>query len=248
MGGRRQPLTVALIGPDGSGKTTIAKRLLESFPLPITYLYMGVSVESSNVALPTSRLVHWWKVHKHKQSLRASGADVPAVVSLHSLEHRNVQRGMLGATARLVNRVAEESYRQVISWVYQRRGYVVLYDRHFLFDCCPTPSDAPPQRWTDRLHRWFLQRVYPKPRLVILLDAPPEVLYARKQEVPTDYLQANRDSLWAKKSFVADFVRVDSTQPVDQVVARVSELILKRCTQSVTRPVSDRQQQIDLSP
>ena len=54
----RRGFTLALIGPDGAGKTTVARRLAEVLPLPVTYLYMGVSPESSNLLLPTTRLVH----------------------------------------------------------------------------------------------------------------------------------------------------------------------------------------------
>ena len=50
--------TVALIGPDGAGKTTVARRLGDVLLLPVTYLYMGVNPDSSNVLLPTTRLVH----------------------------------------------------------------------------------------------------------------------------------------------------------------------------------------------
>ncbi len=222
-------LTVALIGADGSGKTTIAKRLLESFPLPIKYLYMGVSVESSNVALPTSRLVHAWKVHRHKRSLKATGAAIPEKISLHSLEHRIDRRGKLGAVVRLLNRVSEESYRQLISWIYQLRGYIVLYDRHFFFDVGSAPSKKQHQRLTERIHNWFLWRVYPRPELVIFLDAPPEVLYQRKREVPTEYLQGVRERLLEKGAQAANFVRIDTTQPVDLVLASVSETIMQHC-------------------
>ncbi len=48
--------TVALIGPDGAGKTSVAGRLSTLLPVPVRYLYMGVSADSSNVMLPTSRL------------------------------------------------------------------------------------------------------------------------------------------------------------------------------------------------
>ena len=54
---KRRGFTIALIGPDGAGKTTLAERLQQKLPFPIRYLYMGVSIESSNVTLPTSRLI-----------------------------------------------------------------------------------------------------------------------------------------------------------------------------------------------
>ena len=54
---KRRGFTIALIGPDGAGKTTLAEKLQRNLPFPIRYLYMGVSLESSNVTLPTSRLI-----------------------------------------------------------------------------------------------------------------------------------------------------------------------------------------------
>jgi hypothetical protein len=60
--------TVALIGPDGAGKTTVGRKLIESFPLPITYLYMGVNDASSNRMLPTTRLARRIKKALRKPS------------------------------------------------------------------------------------------------------------------------------------------------------------------------------------
>ncbi len=234
-------LTVALIGPDGSGKTSIAKQLVESLPVPIKYLYMGVSIESSNIALPTSRLAHHLKVRRYKRSLKREGQVVPENVTLHDVKHRVDRRGKLGATARLLSRIAEESFRQLVSWTYSIRGYVVLYDRHFLFDICAPPSSAADRRLTDRIHQWFLRRVYPKPSLVIFLDAPPEVLYARKQEVPEDYLQRDREALLANRQYAKHFIRVDATQPLDQVVAVVTDIIMQhhREARGLTPPAAN---------
>lgn len=221
--------TVALIGPDGSGKTAVATALLESSPVSLKYLYMGTSIESSNVALPTSRLIHKWKVYHHKKSLERSGQAVPEKITLHGLEHRRERRGRIGALVRLFRRVSEESYRQLYSWVYQLRGNVVLYDRHFLFDACPVPTDTSKHRFTDRIHQWFLKTLYPRPGLAIFLDAPAEVLYSRKQEVPVEYLERERMLLSQKGCYAKEFVRVDTTQSFEEVVNIVNELIVEYC-------------------
>jgi thymidylate kinase len=229
---RRRFSTVALIGSDGAGKTAVAKALLESCPLPLKYLYMGRSTESSNVALPTSRLVHKWKIYRHRRSLAASGNSVPKDITFHGVEHRGDKRGKLGACVRLLHFISEESYRQLVSWIYQLRGNVVLYDRHFLFDSCPPPSRTKTRRLTDQIHNWFLRRLYPRPGLVIFLDAPPEVLFARKQEVPIEHLQKEREALAKKQSYAKRFVTVDATEPFDQVISVVNQLVMNYCDKS----------------
>jgi thymidylate kinase len=221
--------TVALIGADGSGKTAVATALLESSPLPIKYLYMGTSIESSNVALPTSRLIHQWKVYRHRKSLERRGDAIPESITLHGLEHRVETRGKIGAFIRLLRRVSEESYRQLYSWAYQLRGNVVLYDRHFLFDACPVPTDPGKHRLTDRINHWFLKKLYPRPDLAIFLDAPVDVLYARKQEVPREYLDRERKCLLQKRCYARKFVSVDTTRPLDEVIDLVHNLILEHC-------------------
>jgi thymidylate kinase len=224
--------TVALIGVDGSGKSSIAKALLESGLVPMKYIYMGANIDSSNIALPTSRLAHKWKVYRHKKSLMHLGKNVPSKVTLHGLEHRIDRRGMLGGFLRLLRRVSEEMYRQLVSWLYQIRGDVVLYDRHFLFDACPSPTDGVKYRFTEQVHHWFLRNLYPRPGLAILLDAPAEVLYARKKEVPVEYLERARLDLTQKSCYARKFVIVDTTKPFDEVVEVVNKLIVDYCTNS----------------
>ena len=228
-------LTVALIGADGAGKTTISHQLLESFPLPIKYLYMGMNVQSSNVALPTSRLIFYLKVRKHMKAQKKAGKPQTEVVSLHSIEHRRDTRGRLGAILRLVNRIAEESYRHLVAWTYQLRKNIVLYDRHFLFDFAKTSTKE--KRTTDRIHNWFLNHVYPQPDLVIFLDAPPEVLYARKPEVPVDYLRKRREAFLAKGAAMPNFIQVDASQPLEAVYEEVAHHIMQAATIRGERPL-----------
>ncbi|MDA7924785.1 hypothetical protein N9B60_05235 [Mariniblastus sp.] len=129
----------------------------------------------------------------------------------------------------MFRRVSEEIYRQIVSWMFQLRGYVVLYDRHFLFDACPEPTDVIKHRLTDAVHNWFLRRLYPRPGLAIFLDAPAEVLYERKQEVPVAFLEEERRVLLLKRSYAKTFVIVDTTKPLEQVATTINDLIYDHC-------------------
>ncbi len=206
--------TVALIGGDGAGKTTIANELIRSSGLPMKYLYMGLSTRSSNHALPTSRLVLWLKrqMHRRRTNLRT---DMPA----SELEYGEEMHGWLWNTARFLNRLAEAWYRQGIAWSYQLRGWIVIYDRHFFFDSAPGVINAQNQSLIvlDRLFFWLISHVYPRPSLAIFLDAPPDLLYQRKGEATSEYLQQQRETFLMQGAKLAHFVRVDASQPLAQV-------------------------------
>lgn len=220
--------SVALIGPDGSGKTTVCQRLVADFPLPITYLYMGVSSDSSNRMLPTTRLVRTIKRAFGGQPDNRGPRD-PKSVSNKS--GNPIKRALKSAKSLvgLTNKLAEESYRQVLAWHHSRRGRIVLFDRHYFsdyyaYDVAPTDEKRPLAR---RIHGYFLNSVYPKPDLVIFLDAPAEVLFARKGEGTVELLEKRRQDYLQIRGLVPRFAVVDAAQPADAVVRDVQERMLE---------------------
>lgn len=217
--------SVALIGPDGSGKTTLTRMLLQSRMLPFKYLYMGVAASSSNVVLPTTTLAERIKRRAERQARHAAvrGRHVPR-------PRRRPIVQLLWATARFVNRVAEEWFRQLLSWHYQRRGWVMLFDRHFVFDFAPELMAGTRQPFDSRLHGWLLAKTYPRPDLVIFLDAPGELLFARKGELTAAELERRRRAFLDAGRRHDHFVRVDATRPLPEVYADVADHIRRFCT------------------
>jgi len=67
----------------------------------------------------------------------------------------------------------------------------------------------------------MLERLYPRPDLVILLDAPAEVLHARKGEGTPESLERKRQEYMALSGVVERFQVVDATRDIDTVVADV---------------------------
>ena len=222
----KRGFTVALLGVDGAGKTTVARRLEDELGLPVSYLYMGVNPDSSNRMLPTTRLVHEVKRRRgappdtrgprEHAELRAPRARSPLQRAVRSTR----------SAARLANRIAEECYREAISWREIRRGHVVLYDRHFRADYhaydVAGGAELPLSR---RVHGFFLSRVYPEPDLVVVLDAPPEVLLARKGEGTLSSLARRRQEYLDLRALTKHYAVVDASRSLDDVVAEVKALV-----------------------
>lgn len=223
--------TVALIGGDGAGKTTIANSVIRSSGLPMKYLYMGLSTRSSNHALPTSRMVLFLKQHLYKKRAKKSAEQLPDEMPASQLEYSEETHGWVWNTARFLNRLAEAWYRQFISIGYQMRGFIVIYDRHFFFDTAPGVINSQNQSLLllDRLFFWFMSHWYPRPDLTIFLDAPPDLLFRRKGEATLEYLERQREVFLNQGEKLANFVKIDASQPLDAVCSEVIQHIQYFC-------------------
>jgi thymidylate kinase len=105
-------------------------------------------------------------------------------------------------------------------------GYLVIADRHSLFDLI-----ADPLRYRYGGPKWLVRlalRIAPKPDLVLLLDAPLEVLLARKSELPVEKLAELRHNYLQLCSQIPNCYLIDASQPLADVVASVKEKLRGR--------------------
>ena len=218
-------VTVALIGPDGSGKTTVSDRLQTELGLPVRSIYMGVNMHASDVLLPHTRLLVALR-------RRGRGDDPEATSDIETVRPRPTtvsRRGLASvrSSLRLANWLAEESYRLWVARRHTRRGQVVIFDRHFFADffSADISADAASRPLGRRVHGFMLQHVFPKPDLVVCLDAPAEVLYARKPEGTLERVRRKREDSLAALSALPQSVVVDATRPPDEVVSEVATVV-----------------------
>jgi thymidylate kinase len=216
-----RPPTIALIGPDGSGKSTIARQVVAALPVPARYLYMGVNLESSTEMLPTTRLV---------LSAKRRAGRRPDMTGRTA-----TRTGPLGAVRSVVRTLAwmaEEWYRAALAARARGRGEVVIFDRHFFCDYYATdvrPVDAaagePPRPVASRLHGAVLGRWYPRPDATFLLDAPAAVLFARKGEGTIESIEERRADYRSLADVLPQFATIDVDRPIDAVVADLTDRI-----------------------
>jgi thymidylate kinase len=231
---RRRSMTVALVGADGAGKSSISREVeAADLPAPVKIIYMGVNLEASSLMLPTTRLlVAVKRRHGGRPDMVATSLQSDSEGSARPLARA---RRAVRNTARLAAWTTEEWLRLLVAAAYKYQGNIVVFDRHFLADYAFVGTDGAEQTtWGAKAHVWMLRHAYPKPDLVICLDAPADVLYARKPEASVVWLEQRRQQYLRLGSIVPDFVVVDVDRPFAEVKAEVVHLITTRWRETST--------------
>ena len=125
---------------------------------------------------------------------------------------------------------------QAVIWSEEARGRIVIVDRHYLSDFYGTDVLGSRRTLGQRLHAFNLTRLYPKPDLMVFLDAPPEVVFARKGEGTIDSLARRREEYLGLRGVVPRFVVVDADRPINDVQREVTDLVLTLTTHRPAEP------------
>jgi thymidylate kinase len=70
--------------------------------------------------------------------------------------------------------------------------------------------------------------IFPDPDLLVILDAPSELLYARKHEHSIEWLDQLRAAYGKLANEVPNSVLIDAAQPADQVLHSTAAMIRTR--------------------
>jgi thymidylate kinase len=164
-----------VLGPDGAGKTTLVGALPGALGDDPLVVYMGVNQDSRTHALPTMR----WA--QRRVAPVAPAASAPGAARPLTRLRRIVAR---------VHLLLDQAYRVGVGMRARRRGRTVIFDR-YLYDAEVDAAVEGRGRREQLLLRWIRRR-FPAPDLVLVLDAPGAVLFARKGEHDVERLERTR--------------------------------------------------------
>ena len=185
---------------------------------------MGISLRSAGNKLPVSRVVDALRRRAERRSddVAAAASSAPP---RGDYEYSTRDRSTLWVAARLLNRFAEAWYRQGLATYHVLRGRVVVFDRHLLFDTGLLAT----KRGGSLVERGYraAMRLLPKPSLVVFIDAPGDVLYARKGDASPERLDEEARLYASQAGSVRRFERVDGTQSLEAVQREVLAIVTR---------------------
>lgn len=203
--------SVAVIGPDGVGKSTVAHHVVGELP-SAAYAYLGTNPAVRPLLLPTTRFAARWR----------GGVTTTAVERDERVRRRGPSSAIL-RWIRMVVWLSEELARGAEARLLERRIGIVIRDRDFLLDRVAVAGRPTVE---ERVHRWVLRHLYPRPDLAVVLDAPAEVAIARKADLGPAEAEVRRQGYLALDD--VPVVVVDATLPPHEIAAMVVSAIEHR--------------------
>jgi thymidylate kinase len=214
-------LMIALLGVDGAGKSTVMAQIGQD----LSPAFRGTKLYHRR---PLVSARGW------RERLRPGKKDEDKhIVDAHAQPYRD-----------LATSLAKLGFW----WVdYVLLGYMVdifprlVHSSLVLFDRYYDDLLVYPKRYRYGGPLWlarFVGRLIPRPHLVFLLDAPPEVIQVRKQEVPFEETARQREAyLEVVKSLPNGHV-VDASKPLSDVVTEVEDIILDYMAKRTARKLN----------
>ena len=204
---RPSGLDVALLGPDGAGKTTLCTMISELPSRKVPFGNAHYRKLYHRVLPPLGAI--------ESALLRRPRRPQPDPMNPHGMSPRHPLVWLFSYGYYTVDHWLSE-----IIWNRQKLAHInlMLHDRHPL----EVVIDPRRYRYTGPLFlaRW-IGRLAPKPDLVVVLDAPPEVIQARKQDVTFEETVRQRAAYRALAESLPNGRIVDATQPLDKVISDV---------------------------
>lgn len=212
----RGGLFLVLLGPDGSGKTTLAKEMDKRLsPLfSSSEYYHGRFHLFPQLGGIKRLLVPSSKKKIQKELVQSSETDM-------------IQRETLSVTRACINIIyygTEYMVSRIPVWFKLRKNKLIVCDRYF-YDYLLHPEYIQAPKWLIML----FTKLVPQPDLVLLIKCDAEVIFTRKKELPLEEIERQQQLLDTFKNVIDNTTTIDTNKPLvesvdDAVVAALNSL------------------------
>ena len=210
------------MAPDGTGKTTFLEALLKE----LNFYY--VNDENDN---------RFHVYHFRPSILPNLGAvGEKAGVMKQDTDFTNPHRSKPANPLSSLIRISYYTLDYIIGWQKCVRNDV-HYDRYSVFDRYSYDFIVDPRRTKLNLPesiRTFFVKLTPQPGIVFVLNAKPETVYVRKQELPLEEIE--RQAKMYKKVAESNkkrFVMIDAEQKPEEMAEQAIHYIMNKYTEKI---------------
>jgi|GEM_PF-2584040 len=214
----RKGLRVALLGPDGSGKTTLANEIAKKKAFNSKYVYMG----NNNHILPTRRVLKLIfgnrnsKNNKPKSGMRNSNQDATIPVKGKGRE--------VIAVLRFVHDLIDYYLRYYIyNYLNSKKGWLVINDR-YIYDMLLSRDIV----YNLPIVKKIILRFYPAPDFAFILKAPAEIMLIRKGEHTINILNAMEEKYRTFSEYLQNCFYIPTNNSIDESVNQISLIIFEK--------------------
>ncbi len=199
---------LVLLGPDGSGKSTIAESIIKSEVIKKLFLNKRYFHSRFDFLPPLRKYFSFFTKTKTGHAPRAQQIKT---------------YGMLRAMVYPIYYGMSYFLGHPLLWKEKACAGLVIFDRYFY--------DFLIQRELMKCPKWFIRwigKLIPRPNIVVSLQTKPEIVYKRKQELTMDEIK-RQNEICGK--FIAGFpggFSVDASSSVEKIVNQVKWIIVEK--------------------
>lgn len=211
-------LSVVFLAPDGGGKSTIIRGITKSCAdhfKEVSYFHFRPewlkNLGQIHIANPT----------QERCENREPGTEPPPNAMPHDVKLQSKLKSFIRFMYYNLDFIFGTFFK--INPL-KRKDHLIVYDRYYYDYFADTV------RYKYNLSQNVIQsfsKWIPKPDIVFILDADTEVIWNRKREVSMEEVARQRRAYASILDMNLNAVRINVDRPVDEIVAEVTDIILK---------------------
>lgn len=214
---KRRGLSVAFLAPDGGGKSTIIKGIIES----CASSYEAVSYFHFRPEwLKNLGQIHIANPTQERCANREPGTEPPPNATPHDVKLQSKFKSFIRFMYYNVDFIFGTWFK--INPL-KRKNHLIIFDRYYYDYFADTIRYK--YSLSQDLIRGFA-RFIPKPDIVFILDADTEVIWRRKKEVPLEEVARQRRAYASILNMNLNCRLLNVDRNVEEIIVEVTEIIL----------------------